>query len=144
MCRHIDMCIHILEGTHDFQNVCVSSSSPGEISITGNFIDGSTANSILVIIYSDSRSSYMFSPPSNEEEKLMTRVTGLPSGQYNVSVFVVEENGLPFERSATKPRNVSVREGGESGEQSHTLHCRAIKFREGEHSVYSWSYSCYL
>ena len=116
--------MYILEGTHDFQSVIVNSISPGEISVTGNFINGSTASVVLVIVYSDSRSSdvyYMFSPPSNEEKKLMTRVSGLPSGLSNVSVFVVEENGLPFERSATTPRNILIREGGESGEQSHTL-----------------------
>ena len=40
-----------------------------------------------------------------------TRLKDLPDDQYNVSVFVVEESGLPFNRSATRPRNVSVLEG---------------------------------
>ena len=35
-------------------------------------------------------------------------MTNLPNGQYEVSVFVVEGNGLPFSRSTTTPRNVSL------------------------------------
>ena len=92
----------------------MNSINPGEIGVTGSFINGSTATAILVIVYSDSDVYYIFSSPSEEE----TNVRGLPSGLYNVSVFVVEENGLPFNRSATTPRSVSVMEG-EHGEQSH-------------------------
>ena len=116
--------MYVLKGTHDFQNITVNSISTGEIRVTGYFINNSAANAIFVIVYSnsckdDSNVYYMFSPHSIEE-KLVTNVRGLPSGQYNVSVFVVEENGLPFNRSATTPRNVSV-VSGQSGEQSHTL-----------------------
>ena len=88
--------------------------------MTGNFVNGSTARGILVIIYSASLSDiyYMFSPPFREEEKVTATVRGLLSGLYNVSVFVVEDSGLPFNRSATTPRNVSVIDGGhgEAGE----------------------------
>ena len=35
-------------------------------------------------------------------------VPGLASGEYGISVFVVEENGLPFERVATSPKLVTV------------------------------------
>ena len=103
----------MFEGTHDIQNITVSSSSPGEISVTGNFVDGSTTNAILVVVYSDrlSKAYYMFSPPSNGD-RLTTNLSGLPSGPYNVSVFVVEGSGLPYNRSATTPRSVSVMDGG--------------------------------
>ena len=38
-------------------------------------------------------------------------MTNLPSGQYyKVSVFVVEGNGLPYNRSAITPRNLSLTE----------------------------------
>ena len=35
-------------------------------------------------------------------------VPGLAGGEYGISVFVVEENGLPFERVATSPKLVAV------------------------------------
>ena len=99
----------IFPGTHVFQNISVGSSSPGEIRMTGDFISGSSAIGILAIIYSnDSNIHYQF---ISRSESPMTFVSGLPNGQYEVSVFVVEENGLPFRRSATVPRNVSLLEG---------------------------------
>jgi hypothetical protein len=99
--------------------------------VTGDFINGSSANSILAIIYStDSRNDvyYKISSPSTAEEKLVTNISGLPSGLYNVSVFVLEENGLPFSRSATTPRSVLVgdNQGEENGEQCTCMQlCRA-------------------
>ena len=106
----------IFEGTHNIQNITVSYSSPGEVTLTGNFINGLAARAILAVVYSDSLSDsnvyYMFSPLSIKEEKLITNVSGLPSGMYSVSVFVVEDNGLPFNRSAATPRNVSVIDEG--------------------------------
>lgn len=104
----------IFEGTHDIWNVIISYSSPGEISISGNFISDSIAKAILAIVYSDSCSGvhYIFSSLSIEEEKLTAAVSGLPSGMYNVSVFVVEDNGLPFNRSAITPRNITIIDGG--------------------------------
>ena len=39
-------------GTHDIQNISVSSSQPGEVRVTGDFIDGSTATGVLLILYS--------------------------------------------------------------------------------------------
>ena len=94
----------------------MNSINPGEISITGNFINGSTVTTVLVIVYSDSDVYYMFSAPSEKE----TNISGLPFGLYKISVFVVEKNGLPFNRSAVIPRSVLVMEG-ERGKQSHTL-----------------------
>ena len=101
-------------GTHDIQNIIVSSSTPGEIRVIGDFINGSTARTLLAVIYTNSGSDvyYMFSPMFSEEEKIIATISGIPSGMYNVSVFVVEDNRLPFNRSATTPRNVSVTDGG--------------------------------
>ena len=96
-------------GSHDFQNFSVSTFSPGGVTVAGDFISGSLAIGILVIVYAnDSNIRYEFIPRS---EIPMAFVTSLPDGRYEVSVFVVEENGLPFRRSATVPRNVSLREG---------------------------------
>ena len=89
----------------------MSSSSPGEVSVTGDFISGSSSIGILTIVYSldtESDIHYQFIPRSDIP---MTTMSDLPDGQYKVSVFVVEENGLPFNKSATTPRNVSLVEG---------------------------------
>ena len=99
-------------GSHDIQNVTVSSNGPGEITVTGDFINGSSAIGILSIVYSpnnDSNIYYHFT--SHSDIMHMTTVSGLPGGCYKISVFVVEDSGLPFNRSATTPRNVSVCEG---------------------------------
>ena len=90
----------------------MSSPSPGLIHVTGDFINGSSVSSVLVVIYStDNRNDvyYTTSFPSTIVEGLMTNISRLPSGSY-VSVFVLEENGLPFNRSASTPRSVLVRE----------------------------------
>ena len=110
------------KGTHDFQSVTVSSPSSGVIRVTGDFTNGSSATSVLIIIYSTDNHNniyYTISSLSTEGQTLVTNISGLPSGPYNVSVFVLEENGLPFNRSASTPRNVLVEEhqGEENGEQ---------------------------
>ena len=81
--------------------------------MTGDFISGSLAIGVLVIIYSpndDSNIHYRFISRQTDSA-LVTTVSGLPGGYYKASVFVVENRGLPFNRSATAPRNVSVCEG---------------------------------
>jgi hypothetical protein len=77
--------------------------------VTGDFIPGSSAIGILIVAYlADNESkimNYHFIHRFNV--RTTTSISSLPSGQYMMSVFVVEENGLPFNRSATTPRNVS-------------------------------------
>ena len=80
--------------------------------MTGDFIPGSSAIGILIVVYSADNESnsttikYHFVHRSNMRRTIT--MTNLPNGQYEVSVFVVEGNGLPFSRSATKPRNISL------------------------------------
>ena len=83
--------------------------------MTGDSIPGSSAIGILIVVYSANNDSnnimikYHFMHRSNIRRTIT--MTNLLSGQYEVSVFVVEENGLSFNRSATTPRNVSLVEG---------------------------------
>ena len=87
----------------------MSSSSRGEISITGDFIGGSTAIGILSIVYSpnnDSNIHYQFIHRSNIPNT--TTVSNFPGGEDKVSIFVVEETGLPFSRSATTPQPIML------------------------------------
>ena len=101
-----------LLGTHDIQNISVTSPQPGEVRVTGDFIEGSTATGLLIIIYSltnDSDVQYITGGSTLQQPRnVHVSVPGLASGEYGISVFVVEENGLPFERVATSPKLVTV------------------------------------
>ena len=68
---------------------------------------GSNASGVLVIAYNSTNVYYLFSPPP-EQSLIMATISGLSNGQYQVSVFVVEENGQVFNRSAMVPRNVTI------------------------------------
>ena len=80
--------------------------------MTGDFIPGSSAIGILIVVYSvdnefnSTMIKYHFVHHSNIRRTIT--MTNLPNGQYEVSIFVVEGNGLPFSRSATTPKNVSL------------------------------------
>ena len=82
---------------------------PGEVRVTGDFINGSTATGLLIIIYSltnDSDVHYITGGSTSQQPSVS--VPGLAGGEYGISVFVVEENGLPFKRVATSPKLVAV------------------------------------
>ena len=80
--------------------------------MTGDFIPGLSAIGILLVVYSaDDESNIDYHHIHRSNVHTTTSMTNLPSGRYTVSVFVVEGNGLPFNRSATIPRNVSLTEG---------------------------------
>ena len=96
-------------GTHEIHNISVNNSpQPGEVRVTGNFIDGSTATGVLVIVIGDSEVIYHNASRDGTDKIKETFITGLAGGEYSISVFVVEENGLPFERVATSPKLVAV------------------------------------
>ena len=91
----------------------MKSFGPGKIRVVGDFISGSLAIGILVIVYSPNNGTtiqYWFIPRSATSIP-MTVVSGLPGGHFTATVFVVEDNGLPFSRSAMAPINISVCEG---------------------------------
>ena len=95
-------------GTHDFSGIFSSSLHPGEIKVTGNFTDDSTATGVLVIVIGGSEVIYHKASRDGTDKIKETFITGLLGGNYSISVFVVEENGLPFERVATSPKPVDV------------------------------------
>ena len=77
--------------------------------VTGDVINGLTSMGILVIVYSrlnHSDVSYNFVPHPQDRMAIDFTVMGLPYVHYEVSVFVVEESGLPFCRAAAMPRTV--------------------------------------
>ena len=96
-------------GTHLAQNISVFSPSPGEISVTGDFIDLSMTNGILVLAYS-SRSlnvTYYLYSNSHNDSHFNIILHNLEGGDYRVSVFTAE-NGLPYREAASKPLRVYV------------------------------------
>ena len=76
--------------------------------MTGSFTDDSTATGVLVIVIGDSEVIYHKASRDGTDKIKETLITGLAGGEYSISVFVVEENGLPFERVATSPKLVIV------------------------------------
>ena len=96
-------------GTHDAQNVLITTTgSPGQVRVTADLIFGSTAIGLLIIIYSltdDLDTHYHFAQVDHSRVDL--NVMGLSGDQYQVLIYVVEENRLPFRRPAITPKSVS-------------------------------------
>ena len=99
--------IFLISGTHDIQNISVTSPQPGEVIVTGDFIDGSTATGLLIIIYSLTNDTNVHYISEDTEQNIDLSVSGLPGAQYVVSTFVVEK-GLPFPRVVTSPKHATV------------------------------------
>ena len=93
-------------GTHDFRDISISPFT-GAVRVTGRFTEGSPATGVLVIVSGDSDSYYHIATRDGSDIQEAT-ITGIAGGEYSVSVFVVEENGLPFERAATVPSHLSM------------------------------------
>ena len=82
--------------------------------VTGNIINKLSSIGILVIAYSltdDSNTYYNFSPypPSIQFGANNFTVEGLPADRYAVSIFVIKENGLPYNRAAATPKRINVK-----------------------------------
>ena len=97
-------------GTHAIQNISVSSPLPGQVRVTGDLIEGSTATGVLIIVYSQSNDSnihYKSSEREGQRTDLEVNFVGLTGNQYGVSVFV-SEDGLLFSRAAISPQVVDT------------------------------------
>ena len=105
------MSLNDFPGTHGIQNVSVYSPLPGEIEVNGCLIHGSNGVGALVIVYSSRRVYHSFSTPPNQCV-IVAKVSGLVRGHYQVSLFMVEEGGLPFNRSAIVPQNITIDQEG--------------------------------
>ena len=60
----------MLIGTHDIQNVTVNSPLPGQIRVTGEFVNGSTATGVLLIVYSMSSNDIHYIAKEKEWESV--------------------------------------------------------------------------
>ena len=100
--------LNVHTGTHDLQNISVSSPFPGQVRVTGDFIEGSTAIGYMTVTLSSSELHYHMVPRVGKQHVIESVLSGFAGGQYSISLFVIGENGLPFERVATTPRVTSV------------------------------------
>ena len=95
-------------GTHDVQNISVSSTNPGQIRLTGDIIDGSTVTGVLVLVYSHSVVHYIASSRAADQGRnIDVTLDGLTDTHYGVSAFTME-NGVPFPRVVASPSSVEV------------------------------------
>lgn len=78
--------------------------------VAGDFINGTTAVGLLVIVYSTNKAdldTHYTSMIALRQPSLQITLSGLYSDHfYNVSLFVIDENGLPFHKAATQSRVV--------------------------------------
>ena len=99
-----------MQGTHETQNIVVTPTSVGLV-VTGEFINGSTAIGILAIVYSLNNESdihYYYASRLLGQRQVSATFGGISNGPKSVSLFVIESNGLPFNRTATKVRRVII------------------------------------
>ena len=92
----------------------VNSSLPDGIRVTGQFIGGSTATGLLILVYSLTNDSDLVRYIAiGKDRKLVNsidvklNVTGLIGTYYGISVFATE-NGLPFPRVVSLPKNINI------------------------------------
>ena len=78
--------------------------------MTGDFIDGSTATGVLVIV-SNPDIFYHLIKRESSHLHVDSTIPGVVGGKHSISFFVVEENGLPFNRIASMPKVVDVQNG---------------------------------
>ena len=99
-------------GTHDIQNISVSSSRAGSITLTGDFIQGSAAIGVLIItINGTNGTQYHLYHRNGDNAQVEDTISELAGGNHRVSAFVLEQSGYPFNRTATTPKSVFVMNG---------------------------------
>ena len=102
-------------GTHDVQNISVTSVVPGELEVSGYLLQHGIAGGLLVMLYSldlngnNDRYFQVVRRSETDNNIVSAKYQGLTGGHYGVSVFILEENGLPFGRSAVSPKVVDIK-----------------------------------
>ena len=76
--------------------------------MTGYFIQRSTATGVLIAVLTTSDIYFHSITKKQDQLHLEGTISSVVGGDHNVSVFVVEEDGLPFSRTAAIPQIVSV------------------------------------
>ena len=70
---------------------------------------------LLIIVYplehTDQNVYYFEALETIITSTITASLSGIPAGQYGVSVFILEDNGLPFNRSVSTPKKIIVLDG---------------------------------
>ena len=88
----------------------MASVAPGELQVTGDFITNTSAVGMLAIIYSTGNDSDIHYTEARLPQTEI-HLRGLSRNAYSISLFTVEENGLPFHRTAHYLREINVHRG---------------------------------
>ena len=106
--------------------VSVSADLDGQILIMSYCIEGAMAIEMLAVIYSQTRDSdiaYSMLTCLPDTQKATLKLGPTSSNQYTVSVFAVNQEGLPFNRTAMKPQTIMIRGVATTGRFNHNLYC---------------------
>ena len=106
-------------GTHLLRNITSVTTEVGVIMVSGEFIDtelppNETARGFIAIAYNtesnttdDMEHLYGKASRAGREQHAEAMISGLSRNNYRVSVFILERNGLPLNKSAATAREVS-------------------------------------
>ena len=108
-------------GTYDIQNVAFKScfdedKNSNGIHILGDFINGTDATGVLIMGYSTAQAmtvldvhyfSMVAHLSQNQPLSLQAFVSGLYYDSYNVTLFIIDKNGLPIHHIATRSTAVN-------------------------------------
>ena len=78
-----------------------------QIHLNYSYAKGSTAKGLLAIAHSE-KNFHCVVAERKDDLRLMSIIDGLDNGSYYVSVFVVDERGIPLNRSSSLQRSVTI------------------------------------
>lgn len=100
-------------GTHDVQNITVQAVRD-QIHFNYSYASGSYAKGLLAIAHS--KENFNCVVVERENSQRPTIIDTLDAGTYYVSVFVVDQQGIPLNRSASLPSIATVHVQGNYAE----------------------------
>ena len=104
---------HAFVGTHYIQNINVAPGDvSGEADVSCDFVNGTEVMGYLAIANGDVKVGYMVAERRSQGGSQVDSISNLASGEYNTSIFTINQSGLPKIFSASLPRSVSIMAGG--------------------------------
>ena len=102
-----------ITGTHDIQNttVTVDSTQQSAIEISAGFIPGSRSKGFLAMAHSDVDINFVVAKRVGNQSTASASMINLKQTNYSISLFTIEENGLPLNWSASV-QVISVQDKG--------------------------------
>ena len=108
-------------GTHFVQNISFSATQPGQIDVSADFVCSNEIG-ILVIAVDEESSDVQYSVAYRGRMKsATTTLTSLVAAKYNLSVYAINESGLPNTNSAMFIHSEDVVDGGNDDLEGNSL-----------------------